>query len=326
MPAAIAYRVFMSAAMSFALIAVFALGIPTFALSFFILDNKNGPGRYFSAFQAGLLLLMLSEALIFFLGDRAALADAISARATRGLLPALYILSHALLVLLALVLFLLVAELTAMSRWSAKWRFHAACVLAISGSAFAYTLLRPLGGTEYFARIRHFDAIEDILFVVFLYPISLAFIRFRRIENQNIAKASIPFFVLGLILIPIAVLEDLLMSRPAPPDLIIVLPFWYIAFNGIVVYSGLTYMIRPRSVAARSQKLAPEVLAMMSTKHGISPREEEVTRLLIDGHTNKEIGSILGISPATARNHIHSVYEKTGASNRVELTRIYIRR
>ena len=48
----------------------------------------------------------------------------------------------------------------------------------------------------------------------------------------------------------------------------------------------------------------------------LTPREQQVARLMDEGLTNKEIASRLCIAPATARNHVHSILEKLGARTR----------
>lgn len=48
----------------------------------------------------------------------------------------------------------------------------------------------------------------------------------------------------------------------------------------------------------------------------LSERQGEVLQLIARGMTNKEIGLALGISPITARNHVSSVLEELGVSNR----------
>jgi len=54
---------------------------------------------------------------------------------------------------------------------------------------------------------------------------------------------------------------------------------------------------------------------------GLSDREIDLARLLARGAANKEIADALGISPNTVRNHVYNIFRKTGARNRVELTR-----
>jgi DNA-binding CsgD family transcriptional regulator len=51
----------------------------------------------------------------------------------------------------------------------------------------------------------------------------------------------------------------------------------------------------------------------------LSEREEEVTRLLIQGKTNKEIAEQLFISVNTIKSHIKSIYKKLGVGNRIQL-------
>jgi HD-GYP domain-containing protein (c-di-GMP phosphodiesterase class II) len=49
---------------------------------------------------------------------------------------------------------------------------------------------------------------------------------------------------------------------------------------------------------------------------GLTPREVEVLRLAARGLTNKDIASVLVISPKTVANHIEHIYAKIGATSR----------
>lgn len=53
--------------------------------------------------------------------------------------------------------------------------------------------------------------------------------------------------------------------------------------------------------------------------YGITAREGEIVRLLIEGRTNEEIAGRLFISNHTVKNHVHNVYQKLGIGNRVQL-------
>jgi DNA-binding CsgD family transcriptional regulator len=48
----------------------------------------------------------------------------------------------------------------------------------------------------------------------------------------------------------------------------------------------------------------------------LTPREREVLEYLRRGHTNRQIGRILFISPLTVRRHLESIYEKLGVHSR----------
>jgi DNA-binding NarL/FixJ family response regulator len=58
----------------------------------------------------------------------------------------------------------------------------------------------------------------------------------------------------------------------------------------------------------------------------LTPREEEVVKLVAEAHTNDEIADILVISKKTVERHRANILEKLGMRDRVELTRYAIRR
>jgi DNA-binding NarL/FixJ family response regulator len=58
----------------------------------------------------------------------------------------------------------------------------------------------------------------------------------------------------------------------------------------------------------------------------LTPRELEVLKLIAEGHTSKEIASMLVISIKTVDRHRTNMLEKLGMRDRVDLTRYAIRR
>jgi DNA-binding NarL/FixJ family response regulator len=57
----------------------------------------------------------------------------------------------------------------------------------------------------------------------------------------------------------------------------------------------------------------------------LSPREQEVVKLVAEGFTNKQIAETLVISEKTVERHRANILEKLGMRDRVELTRYAIR-
>jgi DNA-binding NarL/FixJ family response regulator len=53
----------------------------------------------------------------------------------------------------------------------------------------------------------------------------------------------------------------------------------------------------------------------------LSPREDEISRLVAEGMSNREVARALKISESTVKNSLFHVFEKLGISNRVELSR-----
>ncbi len=55
---------------------------------------------------------------------------------------------------------------------------------------------------------------------------------------------------------------------------------------------------------------------------GFSPRQAEITELVLQGYSAKEIGARLGISAKTAENHTYALYRKVGARSRLQFYEI----
>jgi DNA-binding NarL/FixJ family response regulator len=64
----------------------------------------------------------------------------------------------------------------------------------------------------------------------------------------------------------------------------------------------------------------------VTPKDPLTPREQEVVKLIAEAHTNDEIAEMLVISKKTVERHRANILEKLGMSDRVELTRYAIRR
>lgn len=55
----------------------------------------------------------------------------------------------------------------------------------------------------------------------------------------------------------------------------------------------------------------------------LTQRELEMLKLIVDGHSNKQIAFDMGISVKTVANHRANLMAKTGASNAADLARLY---
>lgn len=59
-------------------------------------------------------------------------------------------------------------------------------------------------------------------------------------------------------------------------------------------------------------------------RHGLTPRERQVAKLVSGGRSTKEVAAALGVSVHTARHHTERVFGKLGVHGRVELTRLLL--
>jgi two-component system nitrate/nitrite response regulator NarL len=87
-----------------------------------------------------------------------------------------------------------------------------------------------------------------------------------------------------------------------------------------VVVSG-EYWI-PRGLMSSLVQLLlrmPLAEAVQPLSIGLTDRERHVLELVVTGHTNREISQKLTVTADTVKHHLTSMFDKTGASNRLEL-------
>jgi DNA-binding NarL/FixJ family response regulator len=58
--------------------------------------------------------------------------------------------------------------------------------------------------------------------------------------------------------------------------------------------------------------------------YNLTEREKEVLNFLIDGFEYKEIGSKMGVSPNTIRNHISNIYKKLHVTSKTKAIKIFL--
>ena len=56
---------------------------------------------------------------------------------------------------------------------------------------------------------------------------------------------------------------------------------------------------------------------------GLTEREQQILRLIAEGHTDAEIAHHLTISVFTVQNHVKNILRKLGARNRTQASTIY---
>lgn len=74
----------------------------------------------------------------------------------------------------------------------------------------------------------------------------------------------------------------------------------------------------PQAVAARLAKRVPA--------GELSPREKEVLKLIVQGHSNKEIADALHLSESTVKNHVNSLLSKLHVKDRTQAVTTALKR
>ena len=84
-----------------------------------------------------------------------------------------------------------------------------------------------------------------------------------------------------------------------------------------------------RKVHAGRRFLPPPVTRALASRHPegeLSPREYEVLRLLVEGRSNREIASTLGIKEATVKSHVSVILMRLNVSDRTQAVVAALRR
>jgi two-component system, NarL family, response regulator LiaR len=89
-----------------------------------------------------------------------------------------------------------------------------------------------------------------------------------------------------------------------------------------VIQTGAVYLdpLIARTVIAHLQPAQPTDPPVM-----LSPRELEILKLLVDGHTNPEIAEMLYLSLSTVKAHIRNIMNKLAVDDRVQAAVVALR-
>jgi two-component system, NarL family, nitrate/nitrite response regulator NarL len=90
------------------------------------------------------------------------------------------------------------------------------------------------------------------------------------------------------------------------------------ALDGQVVLS-------PRMVRGAFDARPPDVRAAALLADQITPREQDVLSLLVQGASSDEVARSLSVSPNTVRTHVQSIFTKLGVHSRLEATAFAVR-
>lgn len=66
-----------------------------------------------------------------------------------------------------------------------------------------------------------------------------------------------------------------------------------------------------------------QIMGRIRKEYGLTPREEEVCQLLLEGLDNQEIQESLHISVSTVKNYVYKIFKKLGIRDREDLMRFF---
>jgi DNA-binding CsgD family transcriptional regulator len=199
----------------------------------------------------------------------------------------------------------------------------------ISGLAVLMSLLHPL--IKYVFNNRHtlVQLIKHgghvILLVVLAYTIYIGWRGSGKVENADKKSLARLFSLLLTIFLPGLALDfviDDVYGYFGP----VFFPMLYIITGGVFSYQCIKlYGHHQQPLASAQSGAASEALPVedLFEQHAISPREQEVIHLILQGCSNQKIGDTLSISLSTVKKHITSIYQKCDVKSRYELIALF---
>ncbi len=155
-------------------------------------------------------------------------------------------------------------------------------------------------------------------FALFLaFALAYGRMRYRKVKNALLKKLLGANTVLVAILIPVLIVD--MLEKGGATDVLpngLLLIYVYSAvysLAGIKVFYG--YFMHRIQISVRLDEVPESFLAA----HGISDRESEVLKLLVDDYTYKKIAEALFISERTVESHVSNIFRKTNVKSRNEL-------
>jgi DNA-binding CsgD family transcriptional regulator len=103
-----------------------------------------------------------------------------------------------------------------------------------------------------------------------------------------------------------------------------VLPLFYMTWNALYLYFELRRGIFSEQKTSAGEDAESAILRARDM-FGLSNRETEIFRCIIEGASRKEIAHRLFIAEGTVKKHIQNIFEKTGCHSRLELMALVFR-
>ncbi len=168
--------------------------------------------------------------------------------------------------------------------------------------------------TQFNFYIRHIGRLSIVYFLITL-------VRYGYTQSNTKQKA-IHFIAWYYLMLPLSILllqMSVALKIMTESFVTIFIPLIYCYLNLI----PLVYL--EKFVLAYSGPKTPQPVASLPeqfVKYGLTLREQEITTLICDGKSNKEISDILCISLQTVKDYTSKIYKKTKTHSRIQLSNL----
>lgn len=208
-------------------------------------------------------------------------------------------------------------------RISGRFRTILLSIASVSLVFFVIAFLRGRMLGEFLA-VRRIDSLITFQTTSLNYISAfILLIQIRKLGNAKMLKACHLFFIPFLLIATGLYIVDLL-------GVFIDTRMVKILFIGCILLTGnllpivvLPYFVKLFGSADIQQSKGVKEMEILFRKFAISKREREIVHLICQGRSNQQIADELFISLYTVKDHIHNIFRKTGAKNRIQLTNLF---
>jgi DNA-binding CsgD family transcriptional regulator len=193
--------------------------------------------------------------------------------------------------------------------------FIAFCLSAVAGNE----------AKSRFVNFWNYGPYTFILGSIFIYAIIFTAIKIRKITNPELKKVFRTIVILSISYLPALFIDTQWMLfqvewKIIPRAFTFYPLLLFIVSILTIIYSAKHFILLSTFEREVKDHIAEiEVTDRFAEQYKISQRESEIIRYIIQGDTNKEISNKLCLALGTVKNHVYSVYKKTGLDSRIEL-------
>lgn len=157
--------------------------------------------------------------------------------------------------------------------------------------------------------------IRDISITIYFFILSIAFLIYRKKAGKGIFKYNKRIGVVLIISLFCIGTGVFLKKLPAFKFI----PQAAFFFSSVFLITNIISLFYIRTYLNRELKGFPHHI---KEQYKLTDREMEIIRFVRSGLTNPQIAERLFISPRTVRNHLYTIFRKTGVENRYELMKL----
>lgn len=165
---------------------------------------------------------------------------------------------------------------------------------------------------------------HTLFILVFLYTVVLGLYASGKVQDQHRKTLARTFSFLLASFLPGILIDEAIENMYIPNYPPVFFPLCYAIFSIIFARHFIKLYGHHPHISTLPEASSEQVpVEELFQNYNISPREQEVIRLILQGYSNQQIGDTLFISLSTVKKHVTNIYQKLGIKSRYELITLF---